>query len=86
MNWKKNTKQDLKMKTINILVLVLLLFSCTAKEYKYRVVGSVVKNNKKYNAVWFTNDLKYDDESAYYYNSNKTKVRIYPPFTIDTLR
>jgi hypothetical protein len=56
------------------------------KEYKYRVVGSVVKNNKKYNAVWFTNDLKFDNESAYYYNSNKTKVRIYPPFTIDTLR
>ena len=74
------------MKTIKILLLTLLLFSCTAKEYKYRVVGSVVKNNKKYNAVWFTNDLKFDNEYAYYYNSNKTKVRIYLPFTIDTLR
>ena len=74
------------MKTINILVIALLLFSCNVKEYKYRVVGSVVKNNKKYNAVWFTNDLKFDNEYAYYYNSNKTKVIIYPPFTIDTLR
>jgi hypothetical protein len=63
-----------------------VLVSCTAKEYKYRVVGSVVKNNKKYNAVWFTNDLKFDNEYVYYYNSNKTKVIIYPPFTIDTLR
>jgi len=69
-----------------LLLISLVLVSCTAKEYKYRVVGSVVKNNKKYNAVWFTNDLKFDNEYAYYYNSNKTKVRIYPPFTIDTLR
>jgi hypothetical protein len=69
-----------------LLLISLVLVSCTAKEYKYRVVGSVVKNNKKYNAVWFTNDLKFDNESVYYYNSNKTKVIIYPPFTIDTLR
>jgi hypothetical protein len=69
-----------------LLLISLVLVSCTAKEYKYRVVGSVVKNNKKYNAVWFTNDLKFDIESVYYYNSNKTKVIIYPPFTIDTLR
>jgi hypothetical protein len=69
-----------------LLLIGLVLVSCTTKEYKYRVVGSVVKNNKKYNAVWFTNDLKFDNESAYYYNSDKTKVRIYPPFTIDTLK
>jgi len=69
-----------------LLLISLVLVSCTAKEYKYRVVGSVVKNNKKYNAVWFTNDLKFDNEYTYYYNSNKTKVIIYPPFTIDTLR
>jgi hypothetical protein len=69
-----------------LLLISLVLVSCTAKEYKYRVVGSVVKNNKKYNAVWFTNDLKFDNEYAYYYNSNKTKVIIYPPFKIDTLR
>jgi hypothetical protein len=69
-----------------LLLISLVLVSCTEKEYKYRVVGSVVKNNKKYNAVWFTNDLKFDNESVYYYNSNKTKVIIYPPFTIDTLR
>ena len=69
-----------------LLLIGLLLVSCTGKKYKYRVVGSVVKNNKKYNAVWFTNDLKFDNESAYYYNSDETKVRIYPPFTIDTLR
>jgi hypothetical protein len=69
-----------------LLLISLVLVSCTVKEYRYRVVGSVIKNNKKYNAVWFTNDLKFDNESAYYYNSNKTKVRIYPPFTIDTLR
>jgi hypothetical protein len=69
-----------------LLLISLVLVSCTAKEYKYRVIGSVVKNNKKYNAVWFTNDLKFDNEYAYYYNSNKTKVIIYPPFTIDTLR
>jgi hypothetical protein len=69
-----------------LLLISLVLVSCTVKEYKYRVVGSVVKNNKKYNAVWFTNDLKFDNESVYYYNSNKTKVIIYPPFTIDTLR
>jgi hypothetical protein len=69
-----------------LLLISLVLVSCTVKEYKYRVVGSVVKNNKKYNAVWFTNDLKFDNEYAYYYNSNKTKVIIYPPFTIDTLR
>jgi hypothetical protein len=69
-----------------LLLISLVLVSCTVKEYKYRVVGSIVKNNKKYNAVWFTNDLKFDNEYAYYYNSNKTKVIIYPPFTIDTLR
>jgi hypothetical protein len=69
-----------------LLLISLVLVSCTAKEYKYRVVGSVVKNKKKYKAVWLTNDLKFDYESVYYYNSNKTKVIIYPPFTIDTLR
>ena len=74
------------MKTINILALTLLLFSCTAKEYKYRVVGSVVKNNKKYNAVWFTNTINFNADTLYYFNSNGSRVDIYPPFDIDTLR
>ena len=74
------------MKTINILALTLLLFSCTVKEYKYRVVGSVVKKNKKYNAVWFTNTINFNVDTLYYFNSNGSRVDIYPPFKIDTLR
>jgi hypothetical protein len=79
-------KQDLKMRTIKILVLALLLFSCTEKKYKYEIKGKVYVptsgTNPMHDAIWYTDTISFDGDTIYYFNSDGSEVRIRPPFIL----
>jgi hypothetical protein len=76
------------MKKLISVVLVFILFSCNIQDYKYKIRGTitVTKSGKKqiYDAIWYTDTISFDGDTAYYFNSDKSEVRIYPPFTINT--
>jgi hypothetical protein len=78
------------MKTLFSILILMMITSCGGHEYKYRVSGKVILPEspviKSNNAVWYTDTLQFDGDTAYYYNSNGNRVNIYPPFDIDTLR
>lgn len=67
----------------------LLLFSCTTKEYKYEIRGKIyIPSNgptSMHDAVWYTDTFNMDGDTLYYFNNNGNEVRIYPPFTIKNL-
>jgi len=83
---KKNIKQDLKMKIIKILLISFLVFSCVEKKYKYEIKGKVYfptsGNNPMHDAIWYTDTISFDGDVAYYFNSDGSEVRIYPPFIL----
>jgi hypothetical protein len=83
---KKNIKQDLKMKIIKILLISFLVFSCVEKKYKYEIKGKVYVptsgNNPMHDAIWYTDTISFDGDVAYYFNSDGSEVRIYPPFIL----
>ena len=64
------------------LSLLTLISSCKFKNYKYRIEGNVMVNDTLYPAIWYTDTISFDNDTDYYYNSDSSEVRIYPPFTI----
>ena len=64
------------------LTLILLLASCTNKEYKYRIEGVVETKDGGHPAVWYTDTISFDGDTAYYFNSDSSEVRISPPYVI----
>ena len=73
-----------------LLLIGLLLTSCVGNQYKYKVTGKVYMttsgSNPMHAAIWYTDTLGFDGDVAYYFNSDGSEVRIYPPYTIDTLK
>ena len=73
-----------------LLLIILLLTSCVGIQYKYKVTGKVYMTtpgpNPMHDAIWYTDTLGFDGDTAYYFNSDGSEVRIYPPYTIDTLK
>lgn len=69
-------------KIILFLFLVTLISSCNNREFKYRIDGTVKVNDTIYPAIWYTDTISFDNDTAYYYNSDGSEVRIYPPFTL----
>jgi|688.fasta_scaffold199056_5 hypothetical protein len=62
---------------------MLLLLSCNNNiEYKYRVLGKV----GKINSVWYTDTLFFKEDTAYYYNSDNSLVKIAPPYKINKIK
>ena len=68
------------------LLLGLLLVSCTTKKYKYEIRGKVyIPSNgptSMHDAIWFTDTILFDGDTLYYFNSDSSEVRIYPPFIL----
>ena len=71
------------------LLFILLLPSCVGKDYKYEIRGKVyVPSNgptSMHDAIWYTDTISFDGDTAYYFNSDGSEVRIYPPFIIKQL-
>ncbi len=76
----------MKMKTIKILLLTFLLFSCAGKKYKYEIKGKVYVPtsglNPMHDAIWYTDTINFDGDTIYYFNSDGSEVRIHPPFIL----
>lgn len=89
---EKNDKYLTKALTgvigILILMLVWVLFRCDGKvkDYKYAIHGSVTNKLNKYQhpAIWYTDTFTISGDTAFYYNSDSSKVIITEPYTIYT--
>jgi hypothetical protein len=71
-------------KLVSILVLMLLV-SCV-KEYKYEIRGKVYVptsgTDPMHDAIWYTDTISFDGDTAYYFNSDGSEVRINPPYIL----
>jgi hypothetical protein len=69
-----------------LLFISLLLVSCVGKKYKYEIRGKVYVPtsgiNPMHDAIWYTDTISFDGDTAYYFNSDGSEVRIKPPFKI----
>ena len=69
-----------------ILLIGLLLFSCTKKEYRYEIKGKIYVptsgTNPMHDAIWYTDTINFDGDTLYYFNSDGSEVRINPPFIL----
>jgi len=63
--------------------------SCTNKITKqepkrlYKIEGYVEVDNKMHDAIWYTDTVYFVYDSVCYDNSDGSKVRIAPPYTIN---
>jgi len=74
------------MKKLISILIVLLVFSCGRNDYRYKIKGTVMTDKGPHPAIWYTDTLGFDGDTAYYFNSDGSEVRIYPPYTIDSLK
>jgi hypothetical protein len=69
-----------------LLLISLLLFSCTKKEYRYEIKGQVYVPtsgvNPMHDAIWYTDTINFDGDTLYYFNSDGSEVRITPPYIL----
>jgi hypothetical protein len=73
------------MKKLMFIVLMGLT-SCNMKEYRYEIRGKVYVPtsglNPMHDAIWYTDTISFDGDTAYYFNSDGSEVRIYPPYVL----
>jgi hypothetical protein len=67
-------------------IFLLLLLSCNNIEYKYKVLGKLNTNKGQRDAVWYTDTLFFIEDTAYYFNTDKSLVKIPPPYKIINLK
>ena len=79
------------MKTELILLLTMLFcYGCVITKVvtvPLRVGGAVVSvvplaGNPMHDAIWYTDTISFDGDTIYYFNSDGSEVRIYPPFIL----
>ena len=67
-------------------IMLLGLTSCDIKEYRYEIRGKVYVPTSGLNpmndAIWYTDTISFDGDTAYYFNSDGSEVRIYPPYVL----
>jgi hypothetical protein len=37
-------------------------------------------------AIWYTDTISFDGDTAYYFNSDSSEVRISPPYVVKTIK
>ena len=70
------------MKKLISILIVLLVFSCGKNEYRYEIKGTVMTDKGHHPAIWYTDTISFDGDTAYYFNSDGSEVRIYPPYIL----
>ncbi len=67
-------------------IMLLVMTSCNMKEYRYEIRGRVyvptAGANPMHDAIWYTDTISFDGDTAYYFNSDGSEVRIYPPYVL----
>lgn len=69
-------------KLIFIVLLGLIIFSCNQKKCRYKIKGTVITNKGHHPAIWYTDTISFDGDTAYYFNSDGSEVRIKPPYIL----
>lgn len=64
---------------------ILLLSSCSEIDYKYEIKGTIETKDGPHSAIWYTKTINFDGDTAYYFNSDGSEVRIYPPYIVKHL-
>lgn len=67
------------------ILLVITIFGCI-KKYTYRVNGYVLSNGVLKEAIWYSDTLNFNNDTAYYVNSDGSVVTIYPPYIVKYLK
>lgn len=75
-----------KLNNFFIFLLFIGLTSCNNGNYKYQISGWVDTKEGLKLAIWNTDTINFDGDTVYYVNSDKSVVRIYPPFIIKELK
>ena len=67
-------------------IMLLGITSCNMKEYRYEIRGKVYVPtsglNPMHDAIWYTDTISFDGDTAYYFNSDGSEVRIKPPYIL----
>lgn len=78
------------MKKVIYLSILILLASCETNDYKYKIKGKVYiptsGTNPLHDAVWFTDSIRFKNDTIFYTNSDGSVVQINPPYTIYKLK
>jgi len=88
------------MKKILLIILVVSIYSCGARDYKYKITGQaplLIERQVDLTEVNVTQELRpvvaYTDtiygrnpDSVWYYNSDGSKVTVHKPYTIYKLK
>lgn len=67
-------------------ILLLCFFGCNNGNYRYQISGWVDTEDGLKLAIWNTDTINFDGDTVYYVNSDKSVVKIYPPFIIKELK
>jgi hypothetical protein len=69
------------MGKIIIFIISMFLIGCI-KQYKYKIIGSVIINDTLKKAIWYTDTISFKLDTAYYVNSDGSEVNINNPHKI----
>ena len=77
------------MKKILFFSIITVLVYWNTREKKYEIRGKIdipsMGPTHMHDAIWYTDTISFDGDTAYYFNSDGSEVRIYPPFIIKHL-
>jgi len=75
------------MKQIKVIAFLsaLAFASCTGKNYEYRIDGTVETKQGTRPAIWYTDTFEYSNDTLVILNSNGSKFKVVPPYTINRL-
>jgi hypothetical protein len=73
------------MKPFKILILLLSLFSCQDKKYRYKISGYTEINGNEHETIWYVDTFDLKNDTVYYTNSDGSQIKIDPPFIIKHL-
>jgi hypothetical protein len=59
----------------------MFLIGCI-KQYKYKIIGSVIINDTLKKAIWYTDTISFKLDTVYYVNSDGSEVNINNPHKI----
>jgi len=65
-----------------VFLTILITVSCGRNDYRYKIKGTVITDNGPHPAIWYTDTISFNDDTAYYVNSDGSKVTIRPPYTL----
>ena len=73
-------------KLLLLLLITFIIFSCNKREYKYEIHGKIyiptAGPHPMHNATWYTDTINFNGDTAYYFNSDGSKVTIRPPYIL----